>query len=387
MKSRKIFILLLLASVIIAILSKRVESEVGIKLGELSKEDIAENRKLEAIENADIINVRVADIGDTYAVLEWETDKESTINIRFGERIPGDRNLIEMIKKRKHSAFLDRLEPAVTYYFSIKGKEEYRGQFKTTGSPYPKLLSADLSVTKTGSEIVMIFNKAVKGNLIWSNANFPEKTNNIECSNYADFHKFTLTGLNPSNVYCFSFEGEDEAGKNIITDKNHFTTMENNIALGQKVEGTFTVKLSDMEGAGDSQSILNRIVDNSTNYFKGIATSGNISETDQWIVLDLGEVNKLKLIIANWRKLCYPTDYSIEISMDKREWKLVKSNIDAVSGFQQPSDTGDPMFTVMTSCAGCEARYIRINCKTGKFKVKHRDWTFVQLNEIKVFPE
>jgi len=44
------------------------------------------------------------------------------------------------------------------------------------------------------------------------------------------------------------------------------------------------------------------------------------------------------------------------------------------------------MLLVMTSGQNKKARYIKLTCKKGEFWVKHQNWTFVQLNEFKVFP-
>ena len=215
----KKLILFFMSIVIIMVQTNRSLGEVGIKLGELSKEDIAENRKLEAIEDADITNVQLVDVGETFAILEWETNKESTVNIRFGERIPGDRNIIEMTKKFKHTVLLDRLEPANLYYFSIKGQEEYRGQFQTPGRPYPKLLSDNISVAKNRAEITMNFNKEIKGNLKWSNAKEPDNIYIIKNTSYNNTHKFILSDLVPSNVYYYEFEGADESGKKFAIER------------------------------------------------------------------------------------------------------------------------------------------------------------------------
>jgi hypothetical protein len=67
---------------------------------------------------------------------------------------------------------------------------------------------------------------------------------------------------------------------------------------------------------------------------------------------------------------------------------VLQKNVNPANrGFVQSADTGDPMWTVLSSAGNKPARYIKIICKKNKYWVKHQNWTFVQLNELKVFPE
>ncbi len=383
---KNLFNLLFILIIECIILLSEVNAEVGMKLGKLSAIDIENKKEVYPMEKSKILNCEIEELSETYCTISWITETLSTVNIKYGSEIPPKNNIIILEADTSHKIKIDKLSSGTNYYYEIKGETEYSGNFKTLGVEPIKILNTEFyNIDKNSADIKIIFNILVKGEFIYWKYN---EENNKKIKTFKDYNKILyvdLTDLEASSIYYYFIKVEDQFGRMLISDTEYFSTKENNIALNKSVEGTFTVKLPDMSGEEENISILNRVVDGSTNYFSGISTSENLSETDQWVILDLKEEYNIKLVILYWRKLCYPTRYNIEFSLDKINWNSVKTNINASTGIQQKADTGDPMLMVFTSGGGKNTRFMKITCFKDNYWVKHKDWNFVQLNEIKVY--
>ncbi|MEW6482844.1 MAG: hypothetical protein AB1397_07640 [bacterium] len=57
---------------------------------------------------------------------------------------------------------------------------------------------------------------------------------------------------------------------------------------------------------------LQRITDGDLSYFKGMAQSQDITQKDQWLLIDLGTITKVSTITVYWRALAYSQGYAIE---------------------------------------------------------------------------
>ena len=362
-------------------------AEVGIKLGILTKDDILNNKnKIEMNTNADIFNVSIGVLSDTSVLIKWRTNEENSINLKYGRTYPPEINYIDMKTDKEHNVILSNLKSGSKYYLEICGENNFDTNFRTSGLPMPELIDIKTMYNKKNVEHILIFNMKVRGTVyFWKNDNLLD-SKFVELKDYKDIFNTEFKDLEYNSVYNMKFDGNDSFNRHFETEKLKFTTKENNIALNKKCEGTFNVKVSDMFEPKDSFAVINRVNDNSTNYFNGIATSENIDDTDQWAIIDFDEIYPLKLIMIFWRKLCYPIDYKVEISLDKSNWKTLYKSINAGNGFEMNSDSGDPMNVVMHSVNKESARYLRITAMRGKYWVKHKNWNYIQLNEVKVFP-
>jgi len=363
--------------------------EIGIKLGSISQNDIINNKTSIDMKNlVNIFNDTVLYIKDCEAVLSWDSDTTSINNVKYGLKYPLEYSLIDMDKVKKHTVKLSNLKSGKKYFYEISDSNTLTGTFITTGIPHPEVINIkDVYISDSNIRFIFEFNVPVKGILYYWKV-LENDSKYILYDNYSTFLYVNLDKLKNTTAYYFMFCGYDEFNRKLESEKYKFTTKENNIALFKKVEGTFSRKMPDMFDNNNSNSdndILKRITDNSTNYFKGIATSQDLNDTEQWIIIDLVHTFKLKLVMAYWRKLCYPTNYTLEISLDKSNWRVIQSNLNAGKGFEIPSDSGDPMLVVMSNCGNIDARYIKILVKKNAYKVKHIEWNFVQLNEVKVF--
>lgn len=200
-----------------------------------------------------------------------------------------------------------------------------------------------------------------------------------------DFYQIQLDGLQPDTTYRFRLTAYDNDCHEVMSTDHKFTTLEDNIALYATVTGTF-IECPDDKYISRDKGFLERITDGNTNYFTGMATTGDLTIQDQYIIIDLGSIQPIDRIKVYWRRLAYSRDYSVKISNDGENWGTLASGINAENGIDELSDTGDPMKVVLTEGDGKEARYIQVFVASGSdFFHKHEEWRFVQLMEVKVY--
>jgi|GEM_PF-1435861 len=198
----------------------------------------------------------------------------------------------------------------------------------------------------------------------------------------------TIYGLNPQEGYYYKIQVEDIYGNKVVSDAKRFETLNENVAFGKPVSGTFTELPPRDKYVSRSGDVISRITDGSTSYFTSMATSRSLSDADQVATIDLGKVYSLKNIISYWRKLAYPEDFTVMVSEDGKSWSTVKRGLNAGDGAFSRSDAGDPMVVLNTPASGKKARYIQIFIPKGSaFFHKHDEWNFVQLMEVKVFAD
>lgn len=367
------------------LLIKSNYSFVGINLGEVSKE--IKNEKGEDLNNTKILRYELRDICETEATIYYETDTNTISKIEYGltkYNLPEQQMIIS--NTTKHLIKLPNLRPGKRYYYKISGITPVYDSFVTPGIVDLEIEQLGISdIQKYSAAFFFRTNLPVKGNVQYYKEDAAETITGLKWEEYSYGSRLNLENLEHSKIYYYKFEAEDTYSRKIETDWYQFMTKENNLAAFKNVKGTFTAYYNDMLGNKDEQSMLNRIVDESTDYFRGISQSNNLSETDQWVVIDLGETFPIRLVVAYWRALALPTSYKIEISVDGQNWEILKDNIDASKGFQKSADTGDNMFVSFVSGRGVIGRFVRIYVYKDAYWVKHFDWNFVQLNEVKVY--
>ena len=133
--------------------------------------------------------------------------------------------------------------------------------------------------------------------------------------------------------------------------------------------------------------MLSRITDGTLDYFKGMATSGDPKNADQWVKIDLGDIFTLDKILTFWRGTAYPNQFSLLVSLDGKAWKTISDDLDAGRGEISRSESGDPLMIVTTDAEKSMARFVKLFVQKGaRCYQKHRNFHFVQLFEIKVYP-
>jgi len=195
----------------------------------------------------------------------------------------------------------------------------------------------------------------------------------------------TIYGLDPGKGYYYKVEATDLYGNTIASDLGRFETLATNIAIKKPVTGTFTELPAD-PFVDSAKPVLPRVTDGSTSYFTAMATSRSIYSDDQYVTIDLGKNYPIKNVQTYWRKLAYPENYSVLVSSDNKDWKVVAEGLNAADGAFSRSDAGDPMQVHSVSAKDVNGRYIKVHIKKGSpFFHKHSNWDFVQLMEVKVF--
>lgn len=167
---------------------------------------------------------------------------------------------------------------------------------------------------------------------------------------------------------------------------SQFTLPTANLALGKAIDGTFTELPPSDPYVNKDKDVLARVVDGSTSYFEGMATSGPVTDEDQQIIIDLGAGHPINSVITSWRALAYPKSFAIELSADGDRWEEAAADLNAEKGVGARSDTGDPLKVLRVELGGRKSRYIRISIKKrSPIYVKHLEWDFVQLMEAEIY--
>jgi len=198
----------------------------------------------------------------------------------------------------------------------------------------------------------------------------------------------TLTGLDPNFTYFYKVKAQDALGNQVESKVQSFQPARANLALEKPVSGTFSNLPPNDPLVNQTKNVLSRVVDGTTGYFQGMATSGSVRAADQQVTIDLGESHPIGSIVSYWRALAYPESFTVRISEDKATWKELSTRINAGEGAFARSDAGDPMRVVNTPSDGTRARYVQIFIeKNSPCFAKHPNWDFVQLMEVQVFPK
>jgi len=343
---------------------------------------------------AEINHIKVINLSENKAVVHWHTHFSTIGKVFYGKFSNRLYNQgISLGYATNHSVILNNMEKGTVYYYYIestdkKGKIEKTPlfQLKTKGTPDTQLLS--LSVV-TNQETYFV--------LQWE-ANVPIQVSVLYIQ-YGDSHKkatkFTkplqkgtikIDGLAPRTSYYYLLQYKDQSGK-VFKDKiKTILTKENNVALHKPVKGTFTKNIKDDKYFQKSSKIINRVTDGKMNYFTGMAVSGNIKKTDQFVIIDLQDDFDIDSIEVFWRALSYSTDYKILISLDNKNWKIVKNKLNAAKGKKMRGEKGDPIL-YNTIFVHEKARYVKLIASKNQFYNKHEQWNYVQLMEIKVYPK
>lgn len=357
----------------------------------------------------------IGKVSESMGELIFETGDKCSVQVRFGD----DANdlsqvAVGFIETNYHRVSLSGLEKGKIYYFLAEFFIDRRkiggekGHFTTKGTPKPEILGINVNNLKWDESKIIIHSSVpmeLKVNAGGSKSiNFKEIEKNKNASlakswgaNLKCYEShFMIQGLLPLTEYNVGVISTDYNLK-----KNHkFTSMENNIALNKKVYGTFNSKYigDKFELEGD---VLKRVNDGIFSYKTGMAVSHPIEDSDQWVIIDLGDVVSLDKIITYWRALCYPENYKLHYStqsitpellkkkgwMNTIKWELINGNVD-VETVPRVGVGNMPGKVVETKCKGVKAGVIRLFIAKGtSYYRKFDKYRFVQLIELKVYPK
>lgn len=337
---------------------------------------------------ATVLAHSVAELGDDYAVIAWETDTEVAEEIAYGylpsQRVPQ----LAMTMATRHRATLANLLRGTEYHYTIVGKEEVHGVFTTRGIPAPLYATLGYSFPDpTTVTFAWSTNVPTTWKFGWRRENEADYRGIVSDDRRGRDHRRTLTGLRPETKYYFIIESSDSGGYVINTGERSFITPENNVARGRPVRGTFTARLEDAAVQRDTDPLGN-VTDGDESYFSGMAVSGDPADTDQWVSVDLGRTRPLERAVAVWRQLAYPRAFAAYGSADGRRWERVAAGLNpetGASGYSVPG--GTPWYALTVPLGGKTFRWLKLVVPQGSdYYAKHEQWHFVQLLELKVYP-
>ena len=342
--------------------------------------------------SVNISNIKILNVKEHSVQIYWETDIETTSQIRYGINNTGNLST-EMTYRKKHIMELDKLLKGTLYYYNVVAvsldKKVVNSKiltFTTKGIPLPLFESVTVkNINWDRSELNYKVNVPVKAEIKYGNSPGDLSLGRLKSIGLKKENKFTLKDLKPLKRYYYHIDISDKF-KNRKSAKGSFVSAEKNIALGKKVEGTFNEKdIADkftLEG-----DIIGRITDGSLNYKTGMAVSGDPAKEDQYFIINLGASEFIDKVLFYFRALCYPKDFSVSISSDKKKWKKIKKNANAEYGGNGISDSGDPLKVVIIDVNGEQTQYIKCFIKKGSKYYKRFDfYKFIQIFEVKVYP-
>lgn len=340
---------------------------------------------------AEAYAVEVAAIGEHAATVRWKTTRPVKTSMLYGFSADRMKSLVppayELVTD--HEARLDDLLPGTDYFAWIQFDDFASGdskplRFHTRGSPYPFAWNPRFTLGRDTALFHFATNVPCDARIEWREAGASAFAATLARENRSptDFIA-QLDGLLPRTAYEYQIVTTDSAKHATATPWFRFTTEANNVALGARAAGTFT-ELIDEQQVESAKPALERLTDGRNDYFTGMATSGDPTDTDQWALVDLGAPRSLTSIETVWRGNAYPQNYYVMVSADSVHWSYPGFNIDAGAGADERSTRGDPLKRVAVAIdVGTPVRFIMIFMPKGSaYFTRSPSWRFVQLAEV-----
>lgn len=332
---------------------------------------------------------------DTHgAVVVWNTDAPTNGQVAYGLNLK-EANRVSLVldSSKGHRTFLGGLLEGEYYVVRITARDTGSGAvlsnwyaFRTLGIPAPKVVEFQIEkLTIEGGTVVWKSNIPVRG-LFECGYDTTYKFKKEE-KEFGAIHQVTITRFAPRRRLLYRITGEDDRGLKMPEWKGDFLTAENNVAVGAPVTGTF-IRNPEPSFITDTPSILSRVTDGLLDYYKGMSTSGDPSDTDQWVEIDLGRIEVVKNVLTYWRELAYPQMFTIRASINQIRWDTLGDTFNASTGELVRSRTGDPVLEHIVDAQKRIYRYVRVEIPKGSPYYKRFDkYKFVQLFELKVYPQ
>lgn len=339
-----------------------------------------------------ILSRGIRNIIETGAEIFWKTDYDTLGQIRFGLDVNSINKIYtEFSYSKEHSLKLRDLARGKRYHYQIINQTPENRYFTsrlesflTKGVPLPEI--EEVRTLSAGPSSVTLY---VRSNvdtdvkvLYGKSAGLLEKS--VSPKGRKKAHKVSISGLSPLSEY---------PSRIIVTDLSNRTfqqdyiirTGEYNIALKRPVEGTFSSTfIADIfQLKGD---VLKRVNDGSFDYAGGMAVSSDPFQSDQYVIVDLGQVQEIEKVITYWRALAYPYFYSLSFSGDKISWSKARNVILKEKSPSSVEGSNIPMIIGETPLKGISARYVKIFMPKGvPYYKRFPNYRFLQLMELRVY--
>lgn len=328
-------------------------SEIEIFPGELEKEIIIKDFKFQEIKEN---SVKVS----------FDTDPESFGYIRIGEDVHSlQAHGFELDLYKTHIIEAAGLLSGTEYYIQpvatdVNGKTKMGEIYKvkTKGIPLPRSMKFDAyDVSDFTSKISILFNVPVKVEIYIKreDENFKQI---YDSKNFSVEFRFKIKGLIPDTKFILKALGTDSYGNK--TEKViEFITKSENIAYGKRVYGNFW-------GSGEIVDLnINQKITDGNLEEDGIAISGFLSKQENYAIIDLGNLYKLRNIEVIWRSVNFPCKFDVYIGTELKNEKmiLVKKDINVKQEGVKIASRGDFGLIyrkVDINCKGEQARYVKI---------------------------
>lgn len=337
--------------------------------------------------------VEIHSVDTRGVVIHWVTDQPSNGTIYYGLMISeASRTFLELTMSKSHYTSLFGLLEGEKYDFRISARSDsgelatsnWR-EFTTLGIPHPKVKRVEFSdYTIEGATVSWWSNIPVKG--VFECGYDTSYGFRQEEKKFSDIHQVKVQRFRPKRKIKFRIRATDARGLVSAEYLGEFMTMENNIALGAPVTGTFW-RNTDPGFIKDTPPILGRVTDGKLDYFRGMATSGDPDGDTQWVQVDLGKLQFVDQILTYWRQLTYPKKFTLSGSMNGQRWENLGDTHDPSLGRAMQSQTGDPLWEYTAPVGNQVFRYIRLEVPQGAPYIRRFEgFRYLQLFELKVYP-
>lgn len=336
--------------------------------------------------NGQVTEVTVTVLGEQAALLSWTTDVPVTDDVNYG---PLDRPMTPLMNftpVTRHQMQLGNLLRGTVYQYAIAARDTVTGTFVTAGIPslrYEQILvtTADPHTLELAwtTNLPADFHVGLRpaGDTVWR---VEQAGSGLQ---YA--HSVRFANLRPEAEYRYVIQSSDSSAYTVNSGERRVTMPENNLAWRRPVTGTFTEYHPEADVRRDSDPLAN-ITDGDDAFFTGMINSGDVTAAAQWATVDLGASVAVQRVVTVWRKLAYPESFRLLGSVDGEQWEMLGWQLNAAHGRAGYSRQGDPILTVSTPVAGMPCRYVKVMVMQGdRIFVKHPEWRFVTLAELKVF--
>lgn len=140
-----------------------------------------------------------------------------------------------------------------------------------------------------------------------------------------------------------------------------------NLAVGKSAYGTY----ANLSAATDGKLRMS------------YATSGDLTDTPQYLTIDLGKSMYLDRIRISWDKSALSNDFVIRTSPDAKYWNEEAAGLDASTGVLDAS--GNMTMSISLKRSSLNSRYVQVMVPAGT-KITNPKGNFVRIAEVEVYP-
>lgn len=339
----------------------------------------------------DVKDVRFEDISEHSATVRWRTTLPEKTSLLYGL------STVELTTtstpqadfSTEHHVTLTGLYPGTEYFVWILAGGRSHGKsveepytFRTAGDPYPIPTNIRVS-TGIGTAVISFgTNVEATGKVLLEDVRTGQ-VREWETEKGRE-HSVAIGNLRPRSFYRYTLKVRDRRGRTTTYPPGKFRTRSFNIARGAPVIGSFRQLLPD-QMTEDTRPALKRITDGRYDYFRGMATSGDLTDTYQWVQVDLGRTQEIESVETIWRGNAYPTNFALMVSENGKDWSYPGFSLNAFAGLSERSERGDPLLRLEVPVGGKKVRFVKIFIPKGRnYYTRSPSWRFVQLSEIEV---